>query len=222
MSLKTIAVMSPGNMGSGVAAALGASGYDIITCLKGRSDYSRDKAARANMRDVGSLDGLVAEADLILSILNPAKAVSLAEEIAAAGGDGFMPQIGTLSGNPVAAVAGLATLEILRQPGTYERLFATGQQLKDALQRLLNEAELPAVVLGEAPLFDAFFTDGEVTDYRSSLSADKEMLGRFNGLLLESGIFKGQSKFYVSTAHTQEDVDQTVEAFASAIDELSG
>jgi 3-hydroxyisobutyrate dehydrogenase-like beta-hydroxyacid dehydrogenase len=76
--------MSPGNMGAGVAAALGASGYDIITCLKGRSDYSRDKAARANMRDVGSLDGLVAEADLILSILDPAKAVSLAEEIAAA------------------------------------------------------------------------------------------------------------------------------------------
>ena len=84
MTLKTIAVMSPGNMGSGVGAALGASGYDIITCLTGRTDYTRDKARAANMRDVGSLDALVAEADLILSILDPAKAASLAEEIAVA------------------------------------------------------------------------------------------------------------------------------------------
>ena len=134
--------------------------------------------------------------------------------------EGFMPQIGTLSGNPVASVAGLATLEILRQPGTYERLFATGQQLKDDLQRLLNEAEIPAVVVGEAPLFDVFFTENEIGDYRSTLVADKEMLRRFNSLLLKKGIFKGESKYYISTAHTQKDVDETVEVFASAIDEL--
>ena len=140
----------------------------------------------------------------------------------ATGGEGFLPQIGTLSGNPVAAVAGLATLEILRQPGTYDRLFATGQQLKDALQRLLNEAEIPAAVVGEAPLFDVFFTENEVTDYRSTLGSDREMLRRFNGLLLESGVLKGETKYYVSTAHTQEDVDQTVAAFASAVDELRG
>ena len=52
----------------------------------------------------------------------------------------FMPQIGTLSGNPVAAVAGLKTLEILRREGTYDRIFATGARIKNALQKLLDEA----------------------------------------------------------------------------------
>ena len=135
---------------------------------------------------------------------------------------GFMPQIGTLSGNPVAAAAGLATLEVLRREGTYERLFATGQRIKDALERLFKEAEIPVQVVGDAPLFDVYFTEAEVTDYRSSLSGDKKMLARFNRLLLERGIFKGDSKYYISTAHTAEDVDQTIEAFAGAIDELRG
>ncbi|MDP6402726.1 MAG: aminotransferase class III-fold pyridoxal phosphate-dependent enzyme, partial [SAR202 cluster bacterium] len=140
----------------------------------------------------------------------------------AAASGGFMPQIGTLSGNPVAAAAGLATLEVLRREGTYERLFATGQRIKDALERLFKEAEIPVQVVGDAPLFDVYFTEAEVTDYRSSLSGDKKILARFNRLLLERGIFKGDTKYYISTAHTAGDVDQTIEAFAGAIDELRG
>ena len=136
--------------------------------------------------------------------------------------EGFMPQVGTLSGNPVASVAGLATLSILRREGTYERLFATGQQVKDALERLLMEAEIAAQVVGEAPLFDVVFSDSEVTDYRSSLKGDKAMQRRFNDLLLERGIFKGDSKYYISIAHDAEDVDKTIGAFSSAIDELRG
>ena len=129
-------------------------------------------------------------------------------------------QIGTLNGNPVAAVAGLATLKVLRREGTYERLFATGQRIKDELQRLLNEAEIPAQVVGEAPMFEVYFTDEDITDYRSTLSSDKQKLTRFNRLLLERGVFKGDTKYYVSTAHTDEDVELTVGAFASAIQEL--
>ena len=141
---------------------------------------------------------------------------------AAAETGGFIPQVGTLSGNPVAAVAGLATLEVLKREGTYERLFAIGQQIMDALERLLNEAEIPAQVVGVAPLFDVFFTETEIIDYRSTLTADKQMLSRFNRLLLERGVFKGDSKYYISTAHSQDDVDLTIHAFASAIDELKG
>ena len=129
-------------------------------------------------------------------------------------------QIGTLNGNPVAAVAGLATLKVLRREGTYERLFATGQRIKEELQRLLNEAEIPAQVVGEAPMFEVFFVDEVITDYRSTLSSDKQKLTRFNRLLLERGVFKGDTKYYVSTAHTDEDVELTVGAFASAIQEL--
>ena len=135
---------------------------------------------------------------------------------------GSCPRSGTLSGNPVASVAGLATLSILRREGTYERLFATGQQVKDALERLLMEAEIAAQVVGEAPLFDVVFSDSEVTDYRSSLKGDKAMQRRFNDLLLERGIFKGDGKYYISIAHDAEDVDKTIGAFSSAIDELRG
>ena len=133
---------------------------------------------------------------------------------------GFLPQIGTLSGNPVAAAAGLKTLEILRREGTYERILATGQRLKDELQRMLNEAEIPASVVGEAPLFDVFFTETEITDYRSTLLSDKQMLARFNELLLSRGILKGDTKFYVSLAHTAADVQHTLDAFGSAIEDL--
>ena len=132
----------------------------------------------------------------------------------------FLPQIGTLSGNPVAASAGLKTLEILRREGTYERIFATGHRLKDELQRMLNEAEIPANVVGEAPLFDVLFTDQEISDYRSTLNADKQMLGKFNELLLSRGILKGDSKFYVSLAHSTADIQLTLDAFSSAIEEL--
>ena len=131
-----------------------------------------------------------------------------------------MPQIGTLSGNPVAAAAGLKTLEILRRDGSYERIFATGQRLKDELQRLLNEAEIPASVVGEAPLFDVFFTEGEITDYRSTLLADKQLLSRFNESLLAQGVLKGDTKFYVSLAHTATDVKHTLDAFSTAIESL--
>ena len=133
----------------------------------------------------------------------------------------FLPQIGTLNGNPVACAAGVATLKVLRQKGTYERLFATGRAIKEGLQRLLDEAEIPARVSGEAPMFDVFFGDVDVVDYRSTLKADKARMLRFNDLLLKRGVFKGETKYYVSTAHSQEDVDLTLEAFASAIDGLT-
>ena len=134
----------------------------------------------------------------------------------------LIPQIGTLSGNPVAAVAGLATLKVLRREGTYERLFTTGRRIKDALQRLLREAEIPAQVVGDEPLFDVFFVEQEITDYRSTLPSDKEKLARFNRLLLQNGVFKGDTKYYISTAHDDDDVDLTIGAFASALEEMGG
>ena len=138
--------------------------------------------------------------------------------------ESFLPQIGTLSGNPVAAAAALATLRVLRREGTYERLFEVGRQLRDALQRLLDEAEIPAQVIGEAPLFDVFFTEGEISDYRSTLQADRALASRFTTLLLEHGVLRGTSppKFYISTAHDAADVEHTIQAFASAVDGLKG
>ena len=138
----------------------------------------------------------------------------------AVGDDSFMPQIGTLSGNPVAAVAGLATLEILRRPGAYETIFATGSKLMQGLDTLLQEAGIPARVIGEPPLFDVFFTSGDIKDYRGMLGNDAERAQRFNGLLRENGVLKGDSKFYVSLAHDERDVAHTLDAFADAIKSL--
>ena len=81
----------------------------------------------------------------------------------------FIFQVGTLSGNPVAAVAGLATLDILKRPGAYEQVFATGRELMAALSGLLKNAGIKAQVIGEPPLFDVVFTDQPIKDYRDTL-----------------------------------------------------
>lgn len=132
----------------------------------------------------------------------------------------FIFQVGTLSGNPVAAVAGLATLDVLRQPGTYEGVFATGRELMGTLQELMNKAGIKAQVVGEPPLFDLLFTDQPIKDYRDTLKADAAMLKRFNQLLRARGIMKGESKYYVSVAHTRADIDHTIGAWKEAIEEL--
>lgn len=84
MMIKNIAILSPGNMGAAVGAQLNSAGYNVITWLAERSDYTRRKAKDAGMRDVSSLEELVSEADLVLSILDPGKAVLIAEQVAAA------------------------------------------------------------------------------------------------------------------------------------------
>ena len=136
------------------------------------------------------------------------------------GDDNHLMQIGTLSGNPVAAAAGLKTLEILRRPGAYERIHGTGKKLMAALDGLLKEAGIPAVISGEPPLFDVVFTGQKVRDYRSYLAGDADLLRRFNALLRERGVLKGDSKYYISLAHTDDDIAFTIDAWRSAIGEL--
>jgi glutamate-1-semialdehyde 2,1-aminomutase len=130
--------------------------------------------------------------------------------------DAFMLQIGTLSGNPVAAAAGRKTLEILRRPGAYERIFKTGRALMEGYAETLRKEGVAARVSGEAPMFDIVFTDREVVDYRSSLG-DQEKLRRYNAEMRQRGILKGESKHYISLAHTDDDVEATLRAFAESI-----
>ena len=82
--MKTIAIVSPGNMGHAVGRLLGSRGFDVVTSLAGRSPRTRGLAAGAGIRDSGSIGALVAEADLVLSIMPPAAAVAAAQEVAAA------------------------------------------------------------------------------------------------------------------------------------------
>ena len=138
------------------------------------------------------------------------------------GAEGFLMQLGTLSGNPVAAVAGLKTMEILRRPGAYEKIRANGQTLMDALTRELGKAGHAHQIVGDPTLFDVVFTPDEVNDYRSWLKGDAAKNGKFNDLLRARGIFKSPGKLYPSLALTEEDLAQTVEAIAEAAALLDG
>ncbi len=139
---------------------------------------------------------------------------------AAVGDEDFLMQVGTLSAAPVSAVAGLATLDVLKRPGTYERVFATGRELMGTLDELLKSAGIPAQVIGEPVLFDVVFTGDAIRDYRGTLKGDGDLLRKFNAALRARGIMKGESKYYVSVAHTDADVKQTIEAWKDAIAEI--
>ena len=139
---------------------------------------------------------------------------------ARAGEHGFVPQVGTLSGNPVAAAAGLATLEVLRRPGTYEGVFATGRQLMTGLQDIMDDAGIPACVIGEPPMFEVFFTAGPIANYRDVKKADENLFARFNALVVEGGLLKGPAKYYVSTAHGPAEVDETLAIWRDAVRRL--
>ncbi len=134
----------------------------------------------------------------------------------------YVAQVGTLNGNPVAAVAGLATLAELRKPGAYARLHRIGALIMDGLADRVRHSGLPGQVVGEAPLFDVVFTDRTINDYRDTLAGDRTLLKAFNAECLKRGVLKGAQKFYVSLAHSEEDVNRTLEAFAGALSVLAG
>jgi glutamate-1-semialdehyde 2,1-aminomutase len=157
------------------------------------------------------LAAVVGRADL-MEAFNPDREAS---------GD-FIAQIGTLNGNPVAAVAGLATLEQLHQDGTYQRLFSMGRTLRQGLADLLQRYGMPGQVVGEDPLFDVVFTDEPVNDYRGVLTQNRELLRRFNGELLLRGILKGSSKMYMSVAHSLTDIEQTLAAVRESLEVMRG
>ena len=129
-------------------------------------------------------------------------------------------QIGTLSGNPIACAAGLATLEVLKTENPYEKLFETGYFLQNTLKEIFNQHEIPAQVVGEGPVFDVYFCSNEISNYRDTMKANKSILNSLNSNLIDAGIFKGDTKYYVSTVHDSVDVEKTVSAFESAVFKL--
>ena len=132
------------------------------------------------------------------------------------GDEGWLMQLGTLSGNPIASVAGLKTLEILRRPGNYEKLRQTGEALMQMISGHLNDAGVAHQIVGDATLFDVVFTDREVKNYRDVLAADAKTNTKFNNVLRGEGIFKSPGKLYPSLAITEEDIEKTDAAFKKA------
>ncbi|WP_068776962.1 glutamate-1-semialdehyde 2,1-aminomutase [Paenibacillus sp. FJAT-26967] len=124
-------------------------------------------------------------------------------------------QAGTMAGNPASISAGIACLEVLRQPGTYERLEQLGTRLADGLRESAARHGARLTVNRIAGAISTHFCDHPVTNYDEAQDTDGELFGRFFKLMLERGINLAPSKYeawFLTTAHTDEDITLTLEA----------
>jgi len=124
-------------------------------------------------------------------------------------------QAGTLSGNPLAMAAGIATLETIAEPGTYETLEERSARLEAGLAEAAAGAGAGARVQRVGSMLSLFFSEEAVTDYAAARRCDCAAFGRFHQGMLRRGIYLPPSQFeawFVSLAHGEEDIDRTVEA----------
>jgi glutamate-1-semialdehyde 2,1-aminomutase len=143
------------------------------------------------------------------------------ERIAPSGG---VYNAGTFSGHPVSLAAGLATLRILSEEG-YRRANGLGDLLRRMLTDLLDELDLRLVVQGIGTMFQVFFTDKPVKNYRDVATANVEDYKRLAAFMREEGIFLAPSQYetnFISLAHSNEDLEYAVRAYANAFRRLYG
>jgi glutamate-1-semialdehyde 2,1-aminomutase len=129
-------------------------------------------------------------------------------------------QAGTLSGNPLAMAAGLATLEVLRAPGTYDLLELRAARLEEGLAAAARAAGVPYTSNRVGSMLTGFFTGGPVTDYASAKQAATDRYARFFHAMLVRGVYFAPSQFeaaFVSLAHAGEDIERTLTAAAGAM-----
>jgi len=134
--------------------------------------------------------------------------------------EGSVYQAGTLSGNPLAVSAGIATLKVLRKAASYRKLEKTSAQLAAGIQAAAFEAGVSVQLNRVGSMFTVFFTAHPVTDYRSARNCDTAAFGRFFNAMLEKGVYLAPSQFeacFVSLAHTGDDVTATVRAARHAM-----
>lgn len=128
---------------------------------------------------------------------------------------GAVYQAGTLSGNPLAMAAGIATLNKLKQPGFYAALDVKMQQLQQGMNEALKASPVPVYFKYIGTKFGLFFTDHEVTDYASAKTADTKAYAQFFWGMIERGVYFAPSQFeagFMSSVHTSDLIEQTCEA----------
>ena len=124
-------------------------------------------------------------------------------------------QAGTLSGNPLAVTAGIATLKKLQSKGVYEALDHRAEQLAQGMRKAAHRANVPFFQTRVGSLMGGFFTPNSVVDYQSAKTSDTARYAKFFHHMLEEGSYFAPSQYeaaFVSTAHTVADIDQTVKA----------
>ena len=130
--------------------------------------------------------------------------------------EGPMYQAGTLSGNPLAMTAGIATLELLKRPGAYDHLEAVTKRLVTGILEAGREVGLPVSGGSISGMFGFFFRDQPVRNFADAKEADHDRFARLHRAMLERGVYLAPSGFeagFTSLAHSDNDIDTTLEAF---------
>ena len=128
---------------------------------------------------------------------------------------GAVYQAGTLSGNPIAVAAGLATLKLVREPGFFDRLSATTSELVNGLTNVARQAGVPFSGASAGGMFGIFFSSTPPNDYAQIMACDREHFNRFFHAMLKRGIYLAPSAYeagFVSAAHGDAEVEQTLAA----------
>jgi len=137
--------------------------------------------------------------------------------------EGGIYQAGTLSGNPLAMNAGIATLKLLKEEGFYDRIEEKSAYLEKGLTEAAEEAPIPTCFQRVGGMFCTFFTAGPVSSFADAAKSDTERFGIFFRAMLEAGINLAPSQFeagFMSAAHSTEELDRTIEAARTAFKSL--
>jgi glutamate-1-semialdehyde 2,1-aminomutase len=138
---------------------------------------------------------------------------------------GTIYQAGTLSGNPLAMTAGLLTLRRLKDKTIYDRLESRSARLCEGFSKAAAAAEIKTVTNRVGSMWTSFFTEGPVVNWSTANQSDRQFYGRFFHALLDEGVYLAPSQFeaaFVSIAHTEEIIDQTIESARRAFLNLGG
>lgn len=137
---------------------------------------------------------------------------------------GPMYQAGTMAGNPLSISAGIACLQALKQPNTYERLDHMGEQLTAQIMKSSQKYNIPIQINRYGGAFTVYFTESPVTNYAEAQATDGEQFAQFFRLLLDGGIYIAPSKYeawFLTTAHQEEDIAFTALAVEKAFKQMA-
>jgi glutamate-1-semialdehyde 2,1-aminomutase len=132
---------------------------------------------------------------------------------------GGVYQAGTLSGNPLAMSAGIATLNILKQPGFYQNLEEKSRMVAEGIAKAAKDAGYPIYSTRVGSMFCAFFTEGEVHDWSTAAQCDTKAFAKYFLAMLEEGVYLAPSQFetaFVSSVHSESDIEKTIAAAAKS------
>jgi len=136
---------------------------------------------------------------------------------------GYVYQNGTLQGHPLGCAAAHATLDVLEQPGFYERVFATAETLRTGMQAVFDRHGMDLLVFGEGPMWAVIAAKSPPRNWRDMISSDTARSAAMDAELLRQGIFvMPNTRRFVSSEHTDEDLEDTFAAADRACRKLKG